>query len=162
MPSHFRFPGNARTSLRPAPLRLRLLGELTICSGLPPAIGLRAHVELCRISDYLVYSNYREAGLPDLLTRATVRVAKALEMLEKWRVSLPLALQLPADPLTLIPVDLFTQASSFGQGPAGLLNGAASFGQDRACWVLHMSYNQVSLSTRRLSERKTANPRTSS
>ena len=127
----------------PRPLPGLLSGELTTSSGLPPAIGLRAHVELCRISDYLVYSNYREAGLPDLLTRATVRVAKALEMLEKWRVGFPLPLQLPADPLTLIPVDLFTQASSFGQGPAGVLSGAANFGQDRACWALHMSYNQV-------------------
>ena len=133
----------------PTPFSLRLSGELTTPSGLPPAIGLRAHVELCRISDYLVYSNYREAGLPDLLTRATVRVAKALEMLEKWRVSLPRPLQLPADPLTLIPVDLFTQASSFGQGPAALLSGAVNFGQDRACWALHMSYNQVSPPARR-------------
>jgi hypothetical protein len=101
-------------------------------------------VELCRISDYLVYSSYRESGLPDLLTKATVRVAKALEMLGRWRENLPAALQLPADPLTLVPVDIFTQASSFRQGPAGLLTGAANFGHDRACWSLHMSYNQVS------------------
>ena len=101
-------------------------------------------MELCKISDYIVYSSYREAGLPDLLTNATVRVSKALEMLSKWRKNLPDALRLPSDPLTLIPVDLFTQAASFGQGPASLLTGAASFGQDRACWALHMSYNQVS------------------
>ncbi|KAK3291091.1 uncharacterized protein B0H64DRAFT_420431 [Chaetomium fimeti] len=87
--------------------------------------------------------SYREAGLPDLLTNATVRVGKALEMLRKWRESLPASLRLPSDPLTLIPVDLFTQAASFGQGPASLLTGAASFGQDRACWALHMSYNQL-------------------
>ncbi|AEO55740.1 hypothetical protein MYCTH_2051009, partial [Thermothelomyces thermophilus ATCC 42464] len=87
--------------------------------------------------------SYREAGLPDLLTKATVRVGKALEMLSRWRENLPPSLQLPADPLTLIPVDLFTQAASFGQGPAALLSGAASFGHDRACWALHMSYNQL-------------------
>jgi hypothetical protein len=116
---------------------------LTSRSGLPSSAGLRAHVELCKISDYIVYSSYREAGLPDLLTNATVRVGKALEMLSKWRENLPDALRLPSDPLTLIPVDLFTQAASFGQGPASLLTGAASFGQDRACWALHMSYNQL-------------------
>ncbi|KAH6640114.1 hypothetical protein F5144DRAFT_589660 [Chaetomium tenue] len=87
--------------------------------------------------------SYREAGLPDLLTKATVRVGKALEMLWKWRDNLPEVLRLPLDPLTLIPADLFTQAASFGQGPASLLTGAASFGQDRACWALHMSYNQL-------------------
>ena len=117
---------------------------LTRPSGLPSPAGLRAHVELCKISDYIVYSSYREAGLPDLLTNATVRVGKALEMLDKWRENLPASLQLPSDPLTLIPVDLFTQAASFGQGPDNVLNGASSFGQDRACWALHMSYNQVS------------------
>ncbi|KAL2158794.1 hypothetical protein VTH06DRAFT_3986 [Thermothelomyces fergusii] len=113
------------------------------CPGLPPPHGLRAHVELCKISDYIVYSSYREAGLPDLLKKATVRVDKALGMLSRWRENLPPSLQLPADPLTLIPVDLFTQAASFGQGPAALLSGAASFGYDRACWALHMSYNQL-------------------
>ncbi|KAK4139555.1 uncharacterized protein C8A04DRAFT_40619 [Dichotomopilus funicola] len=86
--------------------------------------------------------SYREAGLPDLLSKATVRVGKALAMLRKWRENLPAVLQLPADPLTLTPVDLFTQATSFGQGPEGL-NGAQSFGEDRACWALHMSYNQL-------------------
>jgi hypothetical protein len=117
---------------------------LTAPSGLPSPAGLRAHVELCKISDYIVYSSYREAGLPDLLTNATVRVGKALEMLSKWRANLPPSLQLPADPLTLIPVDIFTLATSFGQDPASLLTGAANFGRDRACWSLHMSYNQVS------------------
>ncbi|KAK4119083.1 hypothetical protein N657DRAFT_582479 [Parathielavia appendiculata] len=111
--------------------------------GLPSPAGLRAHVELCKISDYIVYSSYRESGLPDLLTNATVRVGKALEMLRTWRANLPPALQLPADPLTLLPVDIFTMAASFGQDPAGLLTGAASFGRDRACWSLHMSYNQL-------------------
>lgn len=101
-------------------------------------------MELCKISDYIVYSSYREAGLPDLLTHATVRVEKALGMLARWRANLPPTLQLPADPLTLIPVDLFTQAASFGRGPASVLSGAENFGQDRACWALHMSYNQVS------------------
>lgn len=112
-------------------------------SGLPSPAGLRAHVELCKISDYIVYSSYREAGLPDLLTKATVRVDKALEMLGRWHASLPVSLQFQQDPLTLIPVDLFTQAASYGQGPAGVLTGEANFGQDRACWTLHMSYNQV-------------------
>ena len=112
--------------------------------------GLRAHIELRRISDYLVDSDFREAGLPDPWTKATVRVAKALEMLEKWRVSLPPILQIPEDPLTLMPVDLFTQASSFGQGPAGLLSGAVNFGQDWHCWALHMGYNEVSRPARRI------------
>lgn len=141
-PLRFRSLENARTSSRP----LTNTHVLTIFyfRGLPSAAGLRAHVELCRISDYLVYSSYRESGLPDLLTKATVRVAKALDMLGRWRESLPATLQLPADPLTLVPVDLFTQATSLREGPAALLTGAANFGHDRACWSLHMSYNQVS------------------
>ncbi|SPQ23514.1 350fac74-ea02-4724-bed3-172135972bed [Thermothielavioides terrestris] len=111
--------------------------------GLPSPIGLRAHVELCKISNYIVYSSYREAGLPDLLNRATVRVDKVLEMLRKWHENLPPPLRLP-DPLTLLPADLFTQASAFGRhDPAVLLSGAAEFGTDRACWALHMSFYQL-------------------
>ncbi|KAL2133218.1 hypothetical protein VTI74DRAFT_2727 [Chaetomium olivicolor] len=112
------------------------------CPGLPSPAGLRAHVELCKISDYIVYSSYREAGLPDLLNNATARVDRAIQMLEQWHASLPLSLRLP-DPLTLFPVDLFAQASAFGQDSANLLNGASHFGQDRGCWALHMSYNQL-------------------
>lgn len=100
-------------------------------------------MELCKISDYIVYSSYRETGLPDLLTKSTVRVDKALEMLQHWRANLPPPLCLP-DPLTLLPADLFTQASAFEQGPAAMLSGAAEFGTDRACWALHMSCYQVS------------------
>ncbi|KAL1841763.1 hypothetical protein VTJ49DRAFT_6601 [Mycothermus thermophilus] len=97
----------------------------------------------CPISDYIVYSSYRESGLPHLLTNATVRVERALKRLEGWRASLPRCLQFPEDPLTLIPVDLFTQAAAYGQGPASVLSGAALFGQDRASWALHMAYNQL-------------------
>jgi hypothetical protein len=60
-----------------------LWGKLIIPS------GLRVYIELCRILDYLVDSDFCEAGLLDPWTRAMVCVAKALEMLEKWRVSLP-------------------------------------------------------------------------
>ena len=74
--------------------------------------------------------------------KATLHVEKALEMLQNWHQSLPVSLRLP-DPLTLFSADLFSQASAFGQDPVDLLRGASAFGRDRACWALHMSYNQV-------------------
>ncbi|KAL2264338.1 hypothetical protein VTK26DRAFT_6581 [Humicola hyalothermophila] len=96
------------------------------CPGMPPPDGLRAHVQLCRISDYIVSSSYR----------ATLHVEKALELLQSWHQNLPPSLRLP-DPLTLFSVDLFSQASAFE------LRGASGFGRDRACWSLHMNYNQL-------------------
>lgn len=65
-------------------------------------------------------------------------------MLEKWHANLPASLRLP-DPLTLFSADLFSQVRAFGQDPADLLSGTRAFGGDRACWALHMSYNQVSV-----------------
>lgn len=58
-------------------------------------------------------------------------------MLAKWHASLPPTLRLPDALMDLFPTNLFSQVSHFGQ--------ADGFGQDRACWSLHMSYNQVSL-----------------
>ena len=149
MPSRYRCRENARKSplfFSRAPVRPRAaVCALLTCppsSGLPSPAGLRAHVELCRISDYIVYSSYRASGQPDFPSRATVQVDRALEMLEKWHASLPAVLCLP-DPLTLFPADLFSQAGAFGQDPTAMLSGASDFGQDRACWALHMSYNQV-------------------
>jgi hypothetical protein len=99
-------------------------------------------VELCKISDYIVYSSYRAGRRPDLPNKIAVHVDNALEMLTKWHASLPASLCLP-DPLTLFSADLFSQVRAFGQDPADLLSGARGFGGDRACWALHMSYNQV-------------------
>ncbi|KAL2017426.1 hypothetical protein VTK56DRAFT_2082 [Thermocarpiscus australiensis] len=110
--------------------------------GLPSPAGLRAHVELCKISDYIVYNSYRAGGRADVAKRATVHVDRALDMLNKWHANLPDSLRLP-DALTLFPADLFSQASVFGHGPSDPLGTASGFGRDRACWALHMSYNQL-------------------
>lgn len=139
-PSRCRSQANAREYS----YSLRNCCLLTHSRGLPSPAGLQAHVELCRISDYIVYSSYRGGRRPGPPSKAavTVHVDNALEMLAKWHASLPASLCLP-DPLTLFSADLFSQASAYGQDQPDLLNGATGFGRDRACWALHMSYNQV-------------------
>jgi hypothetical protein len=56
-------------------------------------------------------------------------------MLEHWHANLPATLRLPDNLDDLFPSDLFSQISQYGQ--------VDGFRRDRACWSLHMSYNQV-------------------
>ncbi|KAF9880548.1 fungal specific transcription factor domain-containing protein [Colletotrichum karsti] len=81
---------------------------------LPPAAGLRAHVELARISGHIVCNTYRVAPYDYHPGGAARHVERALQMLQDWLASLPPALQMPAD-LT---------------------------STDPACCLLHMGYNQ--------------------
>lgn len=90
---------------------------LTRFSGFPPAAGLRAHVELARISGYIVCNVYRIAPW-DHSTKTTVQhVEQGLQRLRDWSLSLPATLQVDYEDL----------------------------GTDRACCGLHLAYNQVRL-----------------
>lgn len=83
---------------------------------MPPAAGLRAHVELSRISGYVVCNTYRIAPWDGSTPgEATQSPSKVMWMLGQWKTTLPLRLQL---------------------SPDGLSN-------DPACCMLHMRYNQL-------------------
>jgi len=82
-------------------------------SGLPAAAGLRAHVELARISDYIVSNVYDVAREEPLMT--TLCIQKSLRLLSSWCEKLPAAVQ----------------------GTEENFNG------DRAVIELHMAHNQV-------------------
>lgn len=86
------------------------------CSSLPPAAGLRAHVELARISGHIVCNTYRVAPFDHIPGGAARHVERAQSMLDGWLAALPPTLQMPADQLS----------------------------PDPACCLLHMAHNQVS------------------
>lgn len=83
---------------------------------MPPAAGLAAHVELSRISGYVVCNTYRiapsDSAAPSEMTQ---NPAKVMWMLEQWKRSLPPVVQLC---------------------PEGVSN-------DPAVCMLHMRYNQL-------------------
>ncbi|KAE9579597.1 putative transcriptional regulatory protein [Colletotrichum fructicola] len=81
---------------------------------LPPAAGLRAHVQLARISGHIVCNTYKVAPYDHQPGGAARHVERALQMLETWLSQLPPTLQMPAD----------------YRSP------------DPACCLLHMGYNQ--------------------
>ncbi|KAF6802255.1 fungal specific transcription factor domain-containing protein [Colletotrichum sojae] len=84
---------------------------------LPPAAGLRAHVELARISGHIVCNTYRVAPFDHRTGGAARHVERARSMLHNWLSSLPPALQMPDGGLSTDP----------------------------ACCLLHMAHNQLTL-----------------
>lgn len=82
---------------------------------MPPAAGLRAHVELSRISGYVVCNTYRIAPWEAARGGMPTQPDKAIWMLQQWQLTLPPRLQL---------------------SPDGLSN-------DPACCLLHMRYNML-------------------
>ncbi|KAH0522877.1 hypothetical protein TsFJ059_006664 [Trichoderma semiorbis] len=82
---------------------------------MPPAAGLRAHVELSRISGYVVCNTYRIAPWEAVRGGMPTQPDKAIWMLQQWQLTLPPRLQL---------------------SPDGLSN-------DPACCLLHMRYNML-------------------
>ena len=56
---------------------------------MPPCAGLRAHVELSRISGYIVCETFKIAPRNYRPGYSTVNVDKALRMLEDWKLQLP-------------------------------------------------------------------------
>ncbi len=87
----------------------------TLLRGLPQAAGLRAHIELSRISGFIVCNVYRIAPWDHSHKTTMQHVEQALTRLRDFYTSLPASLQLDQDKL----------------------------GQDRACCSLHLAYHQV-------------------
>ncbi|KAK1540346.1 fungal specific transcription factor domain-containing protein [Colletotrichum paranaense] len=82
---------------------------------LPPAAGLRAHVELARISGHIVCNTYRVAPWDRGPGGAARHIDRALQLLGSWQSSLPPTLQMST-----------SHPSS-----------------DPSCCLLHMAYNQL-------------------
>ncbi|KAJ9606445.1 hypothetical protein H2200_009406 [Cladophialophora chaetospira] len=82
-------------------------------NGLPPAAGLRAHVELARISDYIVSNVYDVARDEPLMT--TLCIQKCLRLLTSWSENLPASVQATEENLS----------------------------SDRSVIELHMAHNQL-------------------
>ncbi|KAH8204498.1 hypothetical protein TruAng_001414 [Truncatella angustata] len=87
----------------------------TEAPGLPPAMGLRAHVELAKISGYIVCNTYRISPWEHHMTSTSARIENALNLLSSWVSKLPIELRMDGDRLST----------------------------DRACCQLHMAYNQL-------------------
>jgi hypothetical protein len=86
-------------------------------SNLPPAVGLRAHIELSRIMDEVVNRVYGADNSVRVASDILPRVHAAIHKLSSWMTELPRSLQL---------LDETTP--------------------ERECILLHMMYNQVSFS----------------
>lgn len=76
---------------------------LTPNRSMPPSAGLRAHVELSRISDHITCNVYRVAPSRDAADGSTASRDKALFLLEQWQLGLPSTLQLSAEGLSNDP-----------------------------------------------------------
>jgi hypothetical protein len=70
---------------------------------MPPCDGLRAHVELSRISGYIVCETFKIAPRHYQRGYSTLHVDKALDLLENWKLNLApvLAINKDADPAVL-------------------------------------------------------------
>ncbi|KAK4075571.1 hypothetical protein Trihar35433_2131 [Trichoderma harzianum] len=89
--------------------------------GFPSPVGLRAHIDLAKISRYIVCNVYRIAPSDQSSTTSLQHVEHALSLLQQWLASLPPTLQINDQQLT----------------------------KDRACLVLHLMYHQdIILTTR--------------
>lgn len=88
---------------------------------MPPCVGLRANIELARISGYIVREIYRIAPRCPKEAGPQENISEALRSLFDWHSRLPAELQLPAGQPQL----------------------------DSACCTLHMSYNQLIILTTR-------------
>ncbi|KAK4173064.1 hypothetical protein QBC36DRAFT_336580 [Triangularia setosa] len=108
------------------------------CHGFPSPIGLRAHLELSRITHRIIYNGLRKQSdgknPDDGKIRAEAHVKRSLKTLERWLKDLPPALQLPKR----IHEDLHLP-----DGWGRRFEVPPAFGRDRARWALHMSYNQL-------------------
>lgn len=85
---------------------------------MPPAAGLRAHVELSRISGHIVCNTYRVSPWENK-TGPARHFDDAIRMLDQWQEGLPPILQLSSNGMS----------------------------DDPACCLLHMAYNQLIILT---------------
>jgi hypothetical protein len=84
-------------------------------SNMPPSAGLRAHVQLARISGFIVCETYKIAPKTMDINPVAPDIDRPMGMLRDWLMHLPPSLQMPSD-----------QSST-----------------DPACCNLHMAHNQV-------------------
>ncbi|RYP18506.1 hypothetical protein DL765_003881 [Monosporascus sp. GIB2] len=89
-------------------------------SGMPTAIGLKAHVDLSKICGYIVCNTYRIAPWEPKTTSTSTFIDNTLEQLAGWLDNLPPELQMIDSPTR---------------------------NHDRACCELHMFYNQLLILT---------------
>jgi hypothetical protein len=90
-------------------------------SGMPSCAGLRAHVELSRISNHIVCETFKIAPQNYGRGQSASDINTALEMLRTWQLRLPPSLQIPEDLNQLDP----------------------------SCCILHMAHSQLVLLTTR-------------
>lgn len=128
-------------SCTPSPYLHRTGSNSVSHRGLPSPLGLRAHVELSKISAYIVNNSYRHhankpADGPDRLPFSV-----AIGKLDEWHENLPESLKL----------------SNLEDSPSNYYYFALQpeaedplLGNDRALLSLHMAYNQVCVLLSRL------------
>ncbi|RYP89852.1 hypothetical protein DL770_004063 [Monosporascus sp. CRB-9-2] len=97
-----------------------LVEALTILSGMPPSIGLKAHIDLSKICGYIVCNTYRIAPSEDKTMVTSTLIDNTLSQLAGWLDNLPPELQMIGTPIR---------------------------NHDRACCELHMFYNQLLILT---------------
>jgi hypothetical protein len=90
-------------------------------SGMPSCAGLRAHVELSKISNHIVCETFKIAPQNYGRGQSASDINTALDMLRTWQLRLPPSLQIPEDLNHLDP----------------------------SCCILHMAHNQLILLTTR-------------
>jgi hypothetical protein len=90
-------------------------------SSMPSCAGLRAHVELARVSGYIVCETFRVAPRNRGADRSAASIDTALTKLQTWQTKLPHSLQMP---------DSLSHS-------------------DPSCCMLHMAHNQLILLTTR-------------
>lgn len=88
---------------------------------MPPCEGLRAHVELSKISNYIVCETFNIESRDSKADQPSNKIDNALRMLRTWELLLPLALQMP---------DALQHDDPF-------------------CCMLHMAHNQLIVLTTR-------------
>jgi hypothetical protein len=88
---------------------------------MPLSEGLRAHVELARISGIIVCETFRVAPRQPQMDSSTSSIDTALAMLQSWQAQLPPSLRMPEDLRHIDP----------------------------SCCILHMAHNQLVLLTTR-------------
>jgi hypothetical protein len=102
---------------RPSPY----LAATKIHSSMPPCAGLRAHVELSRISGFIVCETFKISPRSYKSGQSTNNIDHALKLLYTWQAQLPSSLKIPED----------------------------LSHSDPSCCILHMAYNQLILLTTR-------------
>lgn len=98
-----------------------------VTSGLPPPLGLIAHIELSKIADYIVSNTYAIAPRESVTSYRDMedQVKAPLQMLDDWLENLPERLRVPF------------------HSPSEDVYQADGLPHDRALCMLHMKWNQV-------------------